>query len=248
MKQIFILESLREGDDKVGQEIHKVLEKENSGVSKYFDIDSKDDFFEKIQTIIENYAYEDLPCFLHLDCHGDELGIQLKNDECIDWEEFKCKFRDLYIATGRQLIVCMSACKGYNIAKMVAYFEPCPYYAICGSFNEIGFEESKNGYLTFYKSLQSGKSILEAVKDVNEKEKGMGFIAHRAEELFNIAIDSYLKKLTPEYLKAEKEKKIQYVKDVWGNDQNRIDYLDYIYTLQGQQMLLQRKYKSIFFS
>jgi hypothetical protein len=248
MQQIMILESFPEGDDKVGKAIHETLEKESPGFSRYFDIESKENFFTTIELILSDFNQNGLPCFLHIDCHGDEEGIELKNGDCIDWEEFRSGFRDLYISTGKNLIICMSACKGFHASKMVVHSESCPYHAICGSFEDIGFAESENGYLAFYRTLIQDKSIIEAIDEVNKVEPSLKFIGYKADQLFSLAINAYLKKLTPEYLENEKRKKIKLVESVFQNDANKIAYINNVYTLQGQKMILNNRYKKIFFS
>lgn len=248
MEQLYIVESLRENDAKVGKRIFDSLEFSHPNSSKFFRVQTREDFFGALEAIVGNIGGFNLPCLLHVVCHGDEVGIQLADNTCIDWPDLRKHCRSLYESTGSRLVMCISSCRGIHMSRLVAHFEPCPYYALIGSFEDLGIEESAVGFTTFYSSLFEGKSISDALDEANSKAPGLKLLGYKAEQLFELGFNGYIKKLTPEYLEAEKNKKIALVRKYFGNDQRRIALVSHLYTSEGQRMLLEERYRRTFFS
>ena len=150
---------------------------------------------------------------MHFDCHGDKSGIGIfdKADNLyfISWEDLRDKLREIYLASDQKPIVSFSSCEGFNVAKLVAHFKPCPYYLITGSFRKIGFQDSVDGYYTFYINLDTGIDFMVNVKEVRDNFPKLDFSAFTAEQLFHIGWTGYMRlELTPERIKERKESMI----------------------------------------
>lgn len=251
--EIFILESLKIGDQKTGQQIHDFLD--SKGLSnKFFEFKTKQELLDLLLYIKNISEMEKVQPFVHFDCHGDENGIGIvkanNSLELITWREISASFREIYIASEKKSVICMSTCKGFNAIKLVAYFEPCPYDYVCGSFQNISFNKSFLGYSKFYELLFNGKSIqisaMEIHKDPNLSE--LNFIAMDAHTLFKKAIDGYLE------IECT-QKKLAEMKDITKNNlkqfgpliKKQIDYLNEAYTLDFQKQIIKR-YSDTFFA
>lgn len=97
---------------------------------------------------------------LHISAHGCEKGIRLSNNDFITWDEFGA-------AIGTQLsdrlILCMSTCQGLRSWGM-ALMEGFPHYLLLvGSEEKPRWNDTKAGFPVFYQSLAQGKTIDEAI-------------------------------------------------------------------------------------
>lgn len=248
MEQLYVVESLRENDEKVGKQIFDSLESSHPKSSKFFSVQTQEEFYDALEAVVANISGFNMPCLLHIDCHGDEEGIQLGDDTCIDWKDLRKHCRSLYESTGNRLVVCMSACRGIHMSRLVAHFEPCPFYALVGSFEDLGFDASAIGFTAFYTALLNGKSITEALDQANLCAPEIKLLGYKAEQLFEMGFNGYIKKLTPEYLDAEKGKKIALVRKFFGEDKRRIALVSQLCSLEGQLKLLEDRYRRTFFS
>ncbi|GHT43446.1 hypothetical protein AGMMS49965_17230 [Bacteroidia bacterium] len=250
---VFIFESLREIDPKTGKQIHEFLNEK--GIPNEFNpFHSKNELLDLLREIKKKIAINNIQPYVHFDCHGNDDGIVVvKNDgteELITWGEIRDAFEEIYIASGQQSIICMSSCEGFNVAKLVACFKPCPYKYVCGSFEKISFQDSYNGYTKFYELIFNGTSIHDATVEIHtdlslEKLK---FLAYDSKQLYKIGFDGYINTLcTEEKLKQRKESAKTSLSKDGHISREQIDKLNHAYSLEGQKELLER-YAKIFFS
>ena len=241
--KIFILESLRKNDPKTGEMVHNFLNK--NGIENEFRIfRSKKELIDLLEAIKIKTAADHIQPFVHFDCHGNDegIGVVMKNEkeELITWKEIRTMFRDIYMASKQKSVICMSSCEGFNMVKLVAQCEPCPYDYVCGSFEKISFEDSYHGYTKFYELILNGKPIFEAAVEVHntEIEPNLKFLGINSMTLFKLAIDGYIdKECTAEKLE---QRKINIKKKFGSMTESQMDSLEYIYSLEGQKEILER--------
>ncbi len=250
--KVYIFESLEEYDTKSGEAIYKFLD-DNKYNSEFKKFTSKKQFLDYLEWVIIDTCKEQHQPIIHLDCHGNDDGIgaiSSNSSELITWEELRNNFRELYLSSGFKSTICMSSCKGLNVAKMVAKNEPCPYDFVTGSFDDIEFQTSIDAYSKFYTLIFSGKSFSESAVEVSniQEFKDLKFIGVDSQTLFALTVKGYLKdKCTPDELEKRKKQTIQRLEErgIYHESQNEI--LDEIYTLDYQKRRIE-KYSSIFFS
>ncbi len=209
LKKVFIIQSLKTTDLlKSGEELNKKLSATIAGDFK--SVETDEELYAQLDKIKSELKDNPGQYVLHFDCHGNKSGIGVydKKDNLyfISWEDLRDKLREVYLASDQKLIVSFSSCEGFNVAKLVANFKPCPYYLITGSFKKIGFQDSVDGYCTFYNNFDSAKDFSANIKEVRDSYPRLDFAAFTAKQLFHIGWAGYMRlELTPERIKERKE-------------------------------------------
>jgi hypothetical protein len=250
--KIFVLESLRNEDPKTGKYVHEFLDKK--GISNEFHtFHTKQELIDLLGAIKIKSASEDFQPFVHFDCHGNENGIAVvkkdNTEELITWKDIRTEFRNIYMASKRKAVICMSSCQGFNAIKLVAQCEPCPYDHVCGSFEKISFSDSYYGYTKFYELILEGKTIFDSAVEVHndDKHKDMKFIGVNSQTLFKMAIDGYLEKECTEEKLKEKKELYQRILGQYGTlDDNQKEYLEKAFSLEGQKVIIERCAETFF--
>ncbi|HEY4326349.1 MAG TPA: hypothetical protein VGN20_20350 [Mucilaginibacter sp.] len=252
---IFVFESLRKSDPKTGKEVHDFLDTEKIA-NEFHRFNTKKELLDLLEIVKIKAAAEKIQPFVHFDCHGNQDGIGAvkldATEEFIPWEDVLDKFIEIYQASQKKSIICMSSCKGFNASRMVAKAKPCPYDHVCGSFEEIGFDEAYRAYTRFYKNISSGISVFDAAVAIHQSAdlKQVQFMAVNSQTLFKIMIDGYkADQLTEEKLAARKAHLLEVLKKNGHPFPNKLqlEYLDEACSIEGQQEILDR-YKEVFFS
>ncbi|MFH0897503.1 MAG: hypothetical protein V1850_05610 [Candidatus Bathyarchaeota archaeon] len=104
---------------------------------------------------------------LHMSMHGNEGGLQLTDRTDIPWKELAKLLSDInrHYANG-ELIVCVSACKGFY-GGMMQFFERRrrPFKALVGPWNQPNWEDAAVAYVTFYHLLMNkGRTVKTSVE------------------------------------------------------------------------------------
>lgn len=252
---LFVFESLRKSDPKTGQDVHDFLDKEKIA-NEFHRFNSKKELLDLLEIVKIKAASENIQPFVHFDCHGNQEGIGVvkldATEELIPWEDVLDKFIEIYQASHKKSIICMSSCKGFNASRLVAKGKPCPYDHVCGSFEEIGFADTYKAYTRFYKDISSGTSVFDAAVAIHNVTdlKQIQFMAVNSQTLFKIMIDGYKSdQLTEEKLEARKAYLLDILKKNGYPFPNKLqlDYLDKACSIEGQHEILER-YQEVFLS
>lgn len=208
--KVYILQSLKTTDKlKSGNELHKNISKTIS--TDFVNLETDKELSSQLDLIKLELKSNPGQYVLHFDCHGnkDGIGIYDKVDNLyfIHWNDLRRNLREIYLASNQKAIISFSSCEGFNVAKLIAHFEPCPFYLITGSFKKIGFQDSIDGYSKFYKNLDIGKDYMENIKEIRDNFPSLDFASFTAEQLVHIGWKGYKQlELTPERIKERKEK------------------------------------------
>jgi hypothetical protein len=100
---------------------------------------------------------------IHLEAHGDEIGIETASGDEVTWEELSGPLRRLNVAVRNSLIVTVAACKGAYIATAAAEhpFERAPFCGIIGPDKIVYDIPLFEGFKAFFTELlQSGDFAL----------------------------------------------------------------------------------------
>ncbi len=252
MDKFYIIQSLKPTDPDLGQSVHDNIK--DISTSEFFKVTNKNELLSTLDYIrLDLTTNPDLKGVIHMHCHGNDQGIGIRDDndtrEFVFWEDLRDKFREIYVSTNKKPLLSMCACKGFNVAKLVAHFQPCPYEYITGSFKAIGFDDSINGYSTFYKALISGKSLIDSINETRQNFPAMDFACFNSTHLFQIATEGYKKlEMTTEKIKSRRDAIEKIIVDHFGfiNEQQK-NYLDYAFSDTGTDEHLE-KYRAVFFS
>lgn len=252
MDKFYIIQSLKPTDPDLGQMVHDNIK--NISTSQFFKVSDKNGLLSALDFIkLDLTTNPELKGVIHIHCHGNDQGIGILNNkgamEFVYWEGLREKFREIYVSTNKKPLLSMCACEGFNVARLVAHFQPCPYDYITGSFKTIGFDDSVNGYTSFYKNLISGKSLIDSINETRQNFPDIDFVCFNSIHLFQLATDGYKKiEMTPEKIKIRRDAIEKIIIDEFGfiNAEQKA-YLDYAFSDKGTDDYL-KKYETIFFS
>ncbi len=188
--EIFILESLKQSNFKSGYELKRALigySEEGMYVPhvNYQEVDDSHAFKTAIQELTLKSIQHDDKFILHVECHGNQDGIFLKNDDFISWHELSCLLVELNKAMGFNLLLCIGCCYGGYALQMVKCFKPSPCMVIAGPSDEVFPDELLNRYRSFYRELITNLNLVDAFKMLSDKPLcNGGFLCQTADIWF----------------------------------------------------------------
>lgn len=155
--RVYIIESPSADDLLVGREdgqsLETALQQAGIPVRKYVAVDQKRlaNAFALVGTdILENSEYRPV---IHVSAHGSDAGVGLTDGTFIPWESFRGVLIALNQAVSGNLILGMSACKGFHALKISSDNGAVPFGYVVGPTDDIGWQDSLIGFLVFYHQL-----------------------------------------------------------------------------------------------
>jgi hypothetical protein len=242
---VFVLQSLRDSEPKTGKAVHDFLDKEKIA-NEFHEFKSKCELLTLLEKIKNDCIQMNVQPFVHFDCHGNNNGIGIITDgvrgQLITWKEVLDQFIEIYRASSKGSIVCMSSCNGFSATRMVGMGKACPYDHIVGSLIKIPFRKSLEAYKRFYKAVAAGTGIFEAGVAIHNAQdlKALQMMAVNRDTLWNLMIRGYERdQLTPEALEARKAYLLTELKRTFPNPlPAQLAELDYACSEAGQRELL----------
>ncbi len=152
---IYILESLRENEDKTGQDLYHFIENElGYKNTKFFNVSTRKDFFNSFMDILKTTSENSSP-IIHLEIHGSKKGLQLNNGEFVLWLEIKSQLQKINIKCKNNLFLTLAVCEGAFLISIIenAIGEPAPFWALLGSSGELLSTNISVGFKEYYRYL-----------------------------------------------------------------------------------------------
>lgn len=215
--KIFVIESLRSGDEKTGETLYSetirlgMLKKGDDYKYEFLSVKSKNDFFVAIENIKSEIESENNYPVLHIEMHGSPEGIQTSNLEFISWLELQNRIVELNISCKGNLFLTMATCYGSYIFKLIKPNLTSPFWGFVGSFDEIFPDEIMTNYKAFYEEFIDSLNINKAIDKLNSINNldSPKFRFYNTEFAFDVAYKNYENKyLTPEVVKTRIDKLI----------------------------------------
>ena len=210
------------------------------------DIGDAGALFQELQAIQSEIVALAGPAVIHFHCHGNEQGIGLHNHldqpTFLGWEQFRQIFRDIYNSAPVKPMITFCSCKGLNTMQLIAQYEPCPYEAIAGCLELVGFQDSIDAFYLFYSKLHAGAALVDAVVDVVQGFPHLKFFAAPAKVLAELAWMKYKQEeLTPEVIRSRKAWIISQIVAIQGGiSPQQIAKLDALLTAESGERDQQR--------
>lgn len=173
--KVYVIESLDPKEDKLtGQELYEdLLRRKTYQIKDFktelFQVESKEDFFEKLEHIKNESITEGYYPILHFEIHGsaDKTGLVLKSNELITWEELATDLRELNIIIENNLFITMAVCFGAFIMNLIKVNESAPFWGVIGSFEEIYEYDLIIRYNEFYTEFLESFDLNKAVEKLH---------------------------------------------------------------------------------
>ncbi|MEQ9467409.1 MAG: hypothetical protein RLN88_08360 [Ekhidna sp.] len=173
---VYIIESL-EDETKTGKWLYEDIVafsyRDDVLRIEYFEFKSKLEFFQilnKIRREINSYGI--LP-IIHIEAHGDERGFEVaKSTEEISWSELNDHLIEINIASQNNITLSLGICKGHyinlDLADRFRSKTRCPYAINISPQEQIGSNEIKYGFSSFYQNLLISKDFGKAMEKMQE--------------------------------------------------------------------------------
>ena len=130
----------------------------------YYAAVNRDSFKKSIERIKGRHStMESNPCFpiIHISAHGNEKGIGFTGESSIvTLKELGDLLAELNTIVQGALLVCMSACLGFNGFRMAYRTSSLPFYALVGPTISPTWPETFVAYQTFYHLVACKKQNL----------------------------------------------------------------------------------------
>lgn len=155
---LIIIESLPDDEKKTGYELYstiikyKTFEFPDLG-SKCYDVNNRKDLFTLLKELVIKAVEENYFFILHIEIHGYDDGVVLKNGEEITWGEMIPYFQDINIHYRNYLTLVLGICRGASILKYINPSERAPFRSLISSEKDIYLIDLIPGFEEFYKNF-----------------------------------------------------------------------------------------------
>lgn len=167
---IVIIEWLRPGDPKLGQELYNEIKHKETERDDYFvDIYSasnKSDFLAVLQGLI-NTTEKGTIFTLHIVTHGCEDGLGLDPSNFVNWRELFFYTRKLNIKMHNTLLLVLSSCVGGGILSYIEPEKRAPYMAFIANTRSVLIKDARNGFSQFYRDFYTPLDFSNALVRLN---------------------------------------------------------------------------------
>ena len=161
--KVYIIESLRPGDKRTGEDLKDTLRQMciDKGFSfsefdyLYLPVDDKSSLAEAFENIEKEVKYNNIFPIVQLECHGYEngIGLQVSSGEKVEWEElFNC-LRSINIASSNLLMLNLSMCFGEYVVRYINSKERAPFRGVVCTQGKVYYETLENAWKHFSENL-----------------------------------------------------------------------------------------------
>jgi hypothetical protein len=169
---LIIIESLPNDEKKTGYELHSTIIKYKTFEfpdlsSDFYDINDRKDFFWLLKELVRKAVEENYFFSLHIEVHGFDDGIELKNGEEITWGEMIPYLQDINIHYHNYLFIVLGICRGASIVKYINPSERAPFRALISSEKDIFLIDLIPGFEEFYKHFFFEFDAIESLEKYN---------------------------------------------------------------------------------
>lgn len=166
MKKLYIIESLREEDEKTGKKIAGIFSTQIE--TKCYDCSSSSDIENTFLEIIENVNSGD-EVMLSIEVHGDREGIQLSDMCLMSWNEVASFLKDINIKTEMGLYVLASSCFGQYLDTAITIKDRAPFYKSYGPDKAIEGDCIVRYNSAIIRDFIDGKDLFQTIDQENSQ-------------------------------------------------------------------------------
>lgn len=244
--KVFIIESLRNGDKKTGEDLKDNLRQiwyDQNLISdfdcQYTYVHDSNDLICTIMDIEKQVKKCNKLPILQIECHGSSDGLQLGSMEMITWKELFNYIRPINIASYNLLMLNLSMCNGETVIRYIDPTQRAPFRAVTGPIGEVLPEVLEKAWLCFYENYI--KSLTEDY-GLHKLAQLSGLIYYTQEYIFDAYYD--LANQDPELFEALRKKELYEMYVAEGP--LLIDPKVYSLWVAKEQAKIKEKYRSMF--
>lgn len=169
---IYVLESLRPGETKTGEELYDAVI--YPGKSAYDDmytefarVPTKRDLVRQLSRIAQAAEQANHRPIIHIEAHGGSDGIQLADDDYVPWTQLIPLFTRINIACKNNLVVVAISCFGWGLTAALMPSDRAPVLMLVGPPDAITATELLEATRRFYHNITSGLDMNQALEAMN---------------------------------------------------------------------------------
>lgn len=207
---IWMIEWLSGGERRTGEELHDWMEQQRPGWSIYNRCTSKEEVIRSIERAAYTTLQNDMVPVLHIEAHGDSIGIAPSRDgqaELLRWEELTLPLQQLNVATNCNLIVVVAACLGFAAIQALTQGPRAPAVALVGTDATVNESDLLLGTKEFYRRFKDEKPrLIDIVESASGEMRGTDF---EIEPFVMLAYEASIEQLLRESRPAERQARME---------------------------------------
>ena len=208
--KVFIIESLRKGDKKTGEDLKDHLRQiwYDQNLLSNFDcqyayVHGSNDLITTIKDIEKQVTTSNKLPILQIECHGSPDGLQLGSSEIVIWKDLFNYIRPINIASYNLLMLNLSMCNGDTVIRYIDPTQRAPFRAVTGPIGKVLPEVLEKAWLCFYENYM--KSLTEDY-GFHKLAQSSGLIYYTQEFIFDAYYD--LANQDPELFELMRKKEL----------------------------------------
>lgn len=158
--RIYVIESLPDGEEKTGTELHNDLLrlqglKYDGFESSLLEPKDKAEWNTVMNVVLDDTKNKGVSPILHFEIHGsaDKTGLVLASRELVTWQELRAILEAINIASQMNLFVTLAVCHGAYLLTQYHLNQRAFCYGILGSFDVLRVSDLKIRFHEFYQEL-----------------------------------------------------------------------------------------------
>lgn len=128
---------------------------------------------------------------LHIECHGEEEGLEFADGSRLTWDDMKPAFVALNVASRLNLITVVAACHGSAIASFVRAEHRAPFWAFLAPKRHISAGNLETALSAFYQALMMTRSSEQAMGALRATQAGNEFWQLSAQTIYRLIVEGY---------------------------------------------------------
>lgn len=169
-------------------------------------ISSGSQFLDLLAQLAQQASTDYIP-LLHLECHGQEEGLEFADGSKLTWGEMKPSFVALNVATRLNLVTVVAACHGGGIAGLAQAEDRAPFWAFLAPKQQISAGDLEAALSAFYQALLQTKSSERAMEALRATRAGGEFWQLSAQTIYRLIVEGYEEHhLTDEAVRCQAER------------------------------------------
>lgn len=164
--------------------------------SNLIDTKTKKQFLDSLYKIKQDVHEGQYRPIIHIEAHGntDNSGLFLASNEDISWREMKLPLSEINMATGLNLLVCISACYGGSFVRALDTIDRAPCWGLVGPKEEMYPQDLLKSFTRFYEEIFRTGNGGNAIRHLNNGLIGNDakFYFTTAEQFFELIWINYL--------------------------------------------------------
>jgi hypothetical protein len=172
---IYVIESLRPGDQKTGEELYDSIifprTRDLEGCyTQYLRVNDEGGLRAALRQIATRCQDANHLPFVHIEAHGGDDGIQLTGGDLVPWTALIGALTAINEACRMNLLVMAVACKGWSLTYSLMPSDRAPLFMLIGPPEDASPDALLNATRKFYGAFVEHLDLNEALEAMNDHQ------------------------------------------------------------------------------